>query len=256
MAYLRGAALAIVFFLAIPFAIAAEPRGDGDKDVIGDIDPTKPVIFNIREEFYKLEGDAWRNAFILRTDVIRVGGLRNLLLRFDVPISSADLGQGTHTGLGDIYGQFLAILYGTDNFFFAAGSGLTSPSATESSLGAGKWQVDPLAIPGWWFGERRALFFVKVQDYISFAGQSDRADVHYMTVNPFFVAKLSEKWWAGADTEAKFNWEQDNRKSYKSGVVLLRMWTETFGTWIKPEIPWGPNREGDWNVKASCFWNY
>lgn len=254
MAALRGAALAILLFLAIPLAIAAGPER-GEK-IGGEIDPTKPVFFNIREEFYDLKGDDWRNFFILRSDIIKLGGLRNFLLRFDVPIVSADLGQGSQTGIGDIYSQLLLIPYASKKFFLAAGSGITAPSATESSLGTGKWQFDPLAIPGWWLGERRALFFIKVQDFISFAGQSDRDNVHYMTVNPFFIAKLSEKWWVGADTEAKFNWEQDNRKSYKSGVLLLRMWTDTFGTWIKPEIPWGPNREGDWTIKASCFWNY
>jgi len=36
----------------------------------------------------------------------------------------------------------------------------------------------------------------------------------------------------------------------------MRMWTNSFGTWIKPEIPWGSNREGDWTVKTSFFWNY
>ncbi len=254
MAALRGAALALFFFLAIPLGTAAEP--DRNTEIIGDIDPTKPVIFNVREEFYNLKGDAWRNFFILRTDIVKFGGLRNFLLRFDVPVTSANLGKGTHTGLGDIYSQALLVPYATENFFVAAGSGITVPSATDGSLGAGKWQVDPLAIPGWWIGERRALFFIKAQDFISFAGQSDRDNIHYLTVNPFLIAKLSWKWWVGADTEVKVNWHMDDRKSFKSGLVILKMWTDTFGTWVKPEIPWGPNREGDYNIKASCFWNY
>jgi hypothetical protein len=178
----------------------------------------------------------------------------NLLLRFDVPFVSSDLGRGTDHGLGDLYGQALLIPYGTERFFFAVGSGLTAPSATENTLGSGKWQVAPGH--GWWFKDPKALFFIKTRDYISLAGQSDRADVHYMTVQPFLAVKLSERWWVGADTEVKINWERDNQESYKSGVILLRMWTKSFGTWVKPEIPWGPNREGDWNLKASFFWNY
>jgi hypothetical protein len=247
-------AIALAISVAVPGAVAGEAE---DREAsLGDVDPTKPVIFNVREEFYKLKGDDWRNALILRTDVIKLGGLRNFLLRFDVPFVSADLGQGTDHGLGDIYGQALLIPYGTEKFFFAIGSGLTAPSATENSLGAGKWQVAPLAIPGWWFKDPKGLFFVKIQDFVSFAGQSDRADIHYMTAQPFLVVKLSDKWWAGADTEAKVNWERDNQWSYKSGVIILRMLTKSFGTWVKPEIPWGPNREGDWNLKASFFWNY
>jgi hypothetical protein len=250
--------ISIVILLSMPMvspgAIATEAKNEEDN--IGDVDPTKPIIFNVRDEFYKLNGDDWRNVLILRTDIIKLGGLRNLLLRFDVPFVSSDLGQGTDHGLGDIYGQALLIPYGSEKFFFMVGSGLTAPSATENSLGTGKWQVAPLAIPVWKFKDPKALIFIKTQDYISFAGQSDRADVHYMTVQPFAAVKLSDKWWAGADSEVKVNWERDNQKSYKSGVILLRMWTKSFGTWVKPEIPWGPNREGDWNLKASFFWNY
>jgi hypothetical protein len=254
----RGVLIGIVIMLALSMgvqaAVAAEP--EQEEENIGEVDPTKPVIFNLREEFYHLKGDDWRNIFILRTDVIKLGGLRNFILRFDVPFVSTDLGQGTDHGLGDIYGQALLIPYGSENFFFMVGSGLTAPSATENSLGTGKWQVAPLAIPVWKFKDPKGLFFIKTQDYISFAGQSDRADVHYMTVQPFGAVKLSDKWWVGADTEAKVNWERDNQWSYKSGVLLLRMWTKSFGTWVKPEIPWGPNREGDWYLKASFFWNY
>jgi hypothetical protein len=246
--------VALAISTAVPGAVAAE-RGQEEEN-LGDVDPTKPVIFNVREEFSKLQGDNWRNALILRADVIKLGGLRNFLLRFDVPFVSSDLGRGTDHGLGDLYAQALLIPYGTEKFFFAVGSGLTAPSATDNSLGTGKWQVAPLAIPGWWFKDPKTLFFIKTQDYISFAGQSDRADIHYMTVQPFLAIKLSDRWWVGADTEVKVNWERDNERSCKSGVILLRMWTKSFGTWVKPEIPWGPNREGDWILKASFFWNY
>ncbi|MCK7497257.1 MAG: hypothetical protein MZW92_45310 [Comamonadaceae bacterium] len=248
----------IAIILAIPMAVTGVLADDVEKqeESLGDIDPSKPVFFNIREEFYNMNSDTRRNAIILRTDVLKLGGLRNLILRFDVPFVTADLKQGTDNGLGDIYGQVLLIPYGTEKFFFAIGSGLIAPSATENTLGGGKWQVAPLAIPGWRFKDPRGLFFVKIQDTISFAGQSDRADIHYMTVTPVLLMKLSDRWWTGMDSEAKVNWERDNQRSYKSGIFLLRMWTKSFGTWVKPEIPWGQNREGDWAVKVSLFWNY
>ena len=198
-------------------------------------------------------GTTGEKRLILRTDVIKLGGLRNFLLRFDVPLVSSDLGRGTGHGLGDICGQALLIPYGSEHFLFAVGPGLTAPSATENSPDGGTCQVPPLAIPGWWFKKPKTLFFVKVQDSISFAGQSDRADMHAMTVQSFIVTKLSDRWWVGADTEAKVNGERDNERSCKSGVILLSMWSKSFGTWVKPEIPWGANREGDWNLKASFF---
>jgi len=65
-------AFALALSMAVPGALAAER--EPDEEILGDVDPTKPVIFNVREEFFKLQGDNWRNALILRTDVIKLGG--------------------------------------------------------------------------------------------------------------------------------------------------------------------------------------
>jgi len=255
---IRRIMIGITIVIAMQVAVSGALAGEAEyrEESVGDIDPTRPVFLNIREEYYNLKQDAWKNALIMRTDVVKLGGLRNFILRFDIPFVAADLGKDRDYGLGDIYGQLLLIPYTKDNFFFAVGSGLTAPSATEDSLGGGKWQISPLAIPGWRFKDPRGIFFIKFQDYVSFAGKSDRADIHYMTFTPVLLMKLSERWWGGVDTEAKVNWEQDNTWSYKSGVFILRMWTKGFGTWIKPEIPWGTHREGEWNLKVSFFWNY
>jgi hypothetical protein len=255
----RGFILLLVVVLDVSMYVpAAATEAEGGEERVSEIDPTNPVFLNFREEFYNLKDDGWRNAFILRTDIIRLGGLRNFILRFDLPFVSFDPGQGgdAHHGLGDLYGQALLVPYATSRFFLSVGSGLTLPTASQDSLGAGKWQVSPLIIPGWRFQDPRGLFFVKIQDFVSVAGKSDRADIHYMTIMPLLAVKVGAGWWAGADTEAKIDWERGERKSYKSGVLLLRMWTRNFGTWVKPELPWGPHREGDWNLKASFFWNY
>jgi len=126
-------AIALAMSMGVPGALAAE--AEPDEENLGDVDPTKPVVFNVREEFSKLQGDNWRNALILRTDVIKLGGLRNFLLRFDVPFVSSDLGRGTDHGLGDLYGQALLIPYGSESFFFAVGSGLTAPSPRRTAWG-------------------------------------------------------------------------------------------------------------------------
>jgi hypothetical protein len=192
----------------------------------------------------------------LRTDVVQLGGLRNFVARFDIPFVAADSGRRKEEGLGDLYGQFLLTPYRKDNFYLAVGSGLTLPTASHDMLGGGKWQVVPTVAPIWRFQDPKALFVVKIQDFISFAGQDDRANIHYMTVTPVLAMPIAEQWWVAVDTEAKVNWEKDNTWSFKSGLIILRMWSKSFGISLKPEIPWGANREGDWNLKTSFFWNY
>ena len=72
-------------------------------------------------------------------------------LRTDVPITTTHVGSETKTGLGDIYGQVLLIPYVNRRFAFVTGTGLVLPTATYRTLGLGKWQLAPLAVPVWFF---------------------------------------------------------------------------------------------------------
>jgi len=37
-------------------------------------------------------------------------------------------------------------------------------------------------------------------------------------------------------------------------VAIGRMLNRNMGVWIKPEVPWGPHREGDFTLKLSFFY--
>jgi len=53
-------AIALAISMAVPWTIAAE--AEPDEEILGHVDPTKPVVFNVREEFSKLQGDNGRKA--------------------------------------------------------------------------------------------------------------------------------------------------------------------------------------------------
>jgi hypothetical protein len=74
-------------------------------------------------------------------------------------------------GLGDTYAQVLLLPYFSRTFAFFAGTGLKVPTATDQSLGTGKWIIAPAAGPVW-FLPTRGLFLVKVQNLTSFAGDA------------------------------------------------------------------------------------
>jgi hypothetical protein len=224
-----------------------------------DTDPTKPVVFSLREEFYNPEGELWKYAFILRADKAvlknkgKLSGKRGFLLRSDLPIVMTRAGGSVNTGLGDLYGQALWLPYLTRKFGFALGTGLLAPTATHKTTGAGKWQIAPAAIPIWFF-ERKGLFFVKFQDYISFAGNRDRAEVHYTNADATLLWKLGRGWWIVTDTELYANWKKSGSTGFKSGLMVGRMLNPTFGVWVKPEIPYGRDSGGGWILKSSFFW--
>jgi len=61
-------------------------------------------------------------------------------------------------------------------------------------------------------------------------------------------------WWIQLETEAKTNFEASADTSFKSAVAIGRMLNRNMGVWIKPEVPWGPHREGDFTLKLSFFY--
>lgn len=104
------AGILMLFFCVIAGAqegtspTVAPPPPAGD-----DSDPTKPVVWSLREEYSNLPGQAWNNAFILRLDRAvlkerpRPLGKDGILTRVDIPFVVARRADGTSAGLGNSY---------------------------------------------------------------------------------------------------------------------------------------------------------
>ena len=112
-----------------------------------------------------------------------------------------------------VYLQALYFPYLGRKFGFAAGTGLSIPTATDERLGTGK----------------------------------------YLTTTPLLVWRVRRKWWVQFDTEAKTNFEASGHTSFKSGFLMGRVMKGQVGVWVKPEINWGRYREGDFVIKTSFF---
>ena len=223
-----------------------------------DSDPTRPVMWSLREEYYNLPGQAWDNTFILRVDRAvlekRRWPVRNngIITRLDIPFVISHRLDGTSAGLGDIYAQAFLVPYRHKKFFLATGSGVSIPTATNRRTGTGKLTVAPVAAP-LWILPRRGFFLVKAQDYFSVAGANDRADLHYMTITPLLVWRLKNKpYWIQLDGESQTNWKADGHTGYKAGFLLGRI-TKKRGMWIKVEVGVGRYRVGSLAIKTSLF---
>lgn len=223
-----------------------------------DSDPTRPVVWSLRQEFYDARGSGWNDLLIFRSDRAflsdhpRVAGQRGLLTRFEVPLAVAHQAGVTKAGLGDIYAQVLLVPYLTKQRAFVAGTGLILPTATDRLLGTGKWQVAPVVAPVWFF-PGRGFFFIKLQDYFSVAGDDSRRDLHYLTTTPLLVWRIPNRpYWVQLDGEIKTDFNQHSQTAYKAGFLVGRM-VRHRGFWIKPEVYWGPTREADFAVKIGFF---
>lgn len=255
----RGCVVALlVAVLAAGTALRAEERAVAADEDAGGVegDPTRPIVFSLREDYSDLGNGAWVNQFTVRKDQMtpRHAGLgRRVILRFDLPFVTVHAGGEEHSGLGDLYAQALFARPFGRSFVLATGSGMFLPTASQDSLGTGKWSVAPVVLPFWSLPDRKGFFFVKLQDIVSFAGDEDRADVHALLTTPTLCWRFSRRSWVLVDTEAQTDWEHDARTSYRSGVQIGRAFKHKIGAWIKPEIPWGPHQLGDWTVKLTFY---
>jgi hypothetical protein len=229
-----------------------------DRETAAEEDPTKPILFSIRDEYRDLRSGGWSNTVIFRVDRLAIkrfgikGGSKGVLMRFDVPFVTVHRGTATEKGLGDLYGQALYFPQVRQKRMIGIGSGIVIPTATGDSLGAGKLILSPSIFPVWYFKRRERFFLIRIQNYISVAGKSNRPNINYMLVAPALVHRVNEKWWLGEDTEFKWDW-QNKLSSAITGLQVGRMLKSGFGFWLKPEVPWGPGRSGGFNLKFTFF---
>ena len=260
----RGAGtLVVLLWIALtPAPARAQTTAASGEPAAGtlqsDSDPTRPVFFSVRPEFYRVADGIEQRALILRYDSAflatrRIGrGLPGVVVRFEAPLVAADLHREHRGGFGDAYGQFFVMPYARNGFVWAVGSGVILPTATSDVLGTGKLVVAPVVAPLWRF--RRGLFLVKLQNFISVGGDSTRANLNYLLVTPLFVHALGARFWILADSETKTDWTDGGRTGVKSGLQIGRAIAPHVGLWVKPEVWWRPNRDGRWNLKFGIVW--
>ena len=140
-------------------------------------------------------------------------------------------------GLGDIYAQALVIPHLSKKFAFVTGTGIVLPTATHKTLGLGKWQLAPLAVPVWFLAKKKGFFFVKFQNYISVAGVSDRPGVNALFVNPTLNYIPARRWAVQVEAESRTNWKNDNRTDFRVGFGAGKVITRRLFLGLKCEIP-------------------
>jgi hypothetical protein len=244
----RTAVALILLQVACGLSAAAGQTTRPPDEAETDSDPTRPVFFSLRPEFYNFDGQH-RQLLIGRYDAaVR----RVVILRFELPAVRSDDGVHAKGGLGDAYGQFLLVSYASGRFALVAGSGMVLPTAVDDRLGGGHWVLAPVAAPLWRLS--RGLAYVKLQNFTSVGSHDTRVPVNYLLVTPTVIRAVGRDWWVLADTETRTNWREDGRTGLKAGVQIGRRVAAGVGLWVKPEVWLGANRDGTWNLKLGVVW--
>lgn len=117
---------------------------------------------------------------------------------------------GDDFGLGDIVYQAYLTSSKSSNFILAGGPVLLFPTATDESLGSGKWGAGPGLVGILTKGP--IVTGVLVNNVWSFAGDEDRSDVSLMTINPFFNYNFEGGWYLSTSPNLLANWLAEGEK--------------------------------------------
>jgi len=185
---------------------------------------------------------------------IKINENLNLITRYIIPIvTQYDITgeNSSQSGLGDAtISAFLSPAKTHNGLTWGAGPAFLIPTATNQYLGTGKFGIGPTAVI---LKQTNGMTFGALANQIwSVAGQSDRADVSQLFVQPFFTYNWKSGAGIGAVGSITQNWET---KIFASSVALPLSGITKFGKQIiqlavGPQIPIsGPNR-GDFGWRA------
>ena len=117
-------------------------------------------------------------------------------------------GGGDATGLGDISYTVAVEARKLKPVSVAAGLAAVFPTASEDTLGSGKWSAGPAIMvmttqDAW-------SMLLSARQIWSFAGDSQRAEVNNFAMEPIFTYRLSKQWYLITDPVILANWELDS----------------------------------------------
>jgi hypothetical protein len=135
----------------------------------------------------------------------------NLVNRSIIPVvNQPELvpGTGNQFGLGDISSSFFFMPRSSRFAIFGIGPIVSFPTASDETLGFGKWRVGPAAavisMPGRW------VFGGLVSNLWSVGGDSDREDIVTLAIQPFVFYNFPSGWYAVSSPIISAFWTENS----------------------------------------------
>lgn len=189
---------------------------------------------------------------------IGLGSDWNLITRTIFPVTTQPdffSESGSTTGLGDVNFTAFVSPAKPGKFIWGAGPAIILPTATDETLGSGKWSAGPsvvgLTIQGPWVAG------LLVSQVWSFAGQSDRGDVNFFLAQYFVNYNMDHGWYLVSAPIITSNWEASSGnqwivpfgagagKIFRIGKQPINFNTQAFYNAVKPDF--GPDWQ--WRVQ-------
>ena len=176
-----------------------------------------------------------------------------MIFRTDVPFLSYDpqaSGSTTLSGLGDISARLGGQVWTRPAFTAFLEGQVVFPTASDSSLGRGKYQF----VPGLTFSipirGLDTVFIPAVQQTVSFGGDPSRKDVHSTKLSLEFTTTWANNlWWTTIEPDLYMDWTQKGKTAMNLEFEVGRRLGDHFRLWLRPAVGlWGTGVPGsyDW----------
>ena len=167
---------------------------------VGALDRTQ-LLLNIQPVYPAKLNEAW-----------------NLIIRPIVPVIRNPVlvpGGDSQFGIGDLNPEIFFSPSTPDETSFGAvtwgvGPAFQFPTASGSTLGTGKWSAAPAGVV--FVAKAPFAYGALIQNYFSFAGDSDRQSVNQFVLQPFANYNFGEGWSLGTAPVITANWNGNSRR--------------------------------------------
>jgi len=208
------------------------------KSVVTRIDPTDFFTrLVVRNEYRSLQSGEEINLFLPRLEYALS---KTFQVQVEVPVAYADpeaVEIDSETGLGDIRlrgairaarGKRYAVVVATD---------LVMDTASEATLGLGKYRLGPLVFASIEVPRLRSTFFPFYQHYFSFAGDRNRRDINYASIRPSVIlTKWPNRWYTVIDPNFFVDFEGDADSGMTLELEIGHPLGKNMNFWIRPGI--------------------
>ena len=216
-------------------------------------DPTAIVgRVQLSSQYADLPHGARFNDNVARVDIPFRG---NWLLRVDTPfhrwLDPNIPGVNSAQGLGNLSAVLGWRAYNTPEYAFLIGAASSFPTASQDTLGSGKYTVGPIIATGRFLPQWESFLFGVFQHSVSAGGDPSRSDISLTQVSVQINTIWADRWWSIVQGAWQVNWEQKATSSMNLEFELGRNVVGRWGMYLRPGVGiWGNDGPYDWNVEV------
>lgn len=219
------------------------------------IDPTAIVgRVQMAAQYQNLTQGARESNAVFRVDL---PFRKNWLLRMELPylkwVDPNSPDAANLRGLSDMVVGAGWRAYNTTEYAVFLGVISTLPTAAETNLGFGKYNIGPVIATARFLPDWNSLLFGTLQHLTTVGGDQARRDVSLTKVTLQMDTLLIERWWTIAQGVWQVDWERGGKTSMTLEFEAGRNFADRWGVFVSPGVGiWGRDVLGayDWKIEA------